>query len=49
MLEKAQGSLLHQAIAEGFITDDTVSIYEAHFKLGDPHEVEPHFSLLRFD
>jgi transposase len=35
VLEKAQSSLLHQAISEGFITDDTVAIDATHFEACD--------------
>ncbi len=34
-LEKAKGSLLYQAITEGFITDDTVALDATHFKAKD--------------
>ncbi len=35
VLEKVQESLLHQAISEGFITDDTVAIDATHFEARD--------------
>jgi transposase len=35
VLEKVQESLLHQAISEGFITDDTVAIDATHFEAHD--------------
>jgi transposase len=35
VLEKVQSSLLHQAISEGFITDDTVAIDATHFEACD--------------
>lgn len=35
VLEKAQSTLLHQAISEGFITDDTVAIDATHFEACD--------------
>jgi transposase len=35
VLEKVQETLLHQAITEGFITDDTVAIDATHFEARD--------------
>lgn len=35
VLEEAHEPLLHQAITEGFITDDTVSIDASHFEAKD--------------
>lgn len=35
VLEKAQSSLLHQAISEGFITDDIIAIDATHFEACD--------------
>ena len=35
VLEEAQETLLHQAISEGFITDDTVAIDATHFEAKD--------------
>lgn len=34
-LEKAKGTLLYQAISEGFIMDDTVAIDDTHFEARD--------------
>jgi transposase len=44
VLEDVQESLLHQAISEGFITDDTVAIDATHFEARDqapPKEEKP--------
>ncbi|MBD1383633.1 IS1182 family transposase [Metabacillus arenae] len=44
VLEKVQETLLHQAITEGFITDDTVAIDATHFLAKDqapPKEEQP--------
>lgn len=44
VLEKVQGTLLHQAISEGFISDDTVAIDATHFLAKDgapPKEEQP--------
>src|SRR3954462_11173095 len=35
VLERVQETLLHQAITEGFITDDTVAIDATHFETRD--------------
>ncbi len=35
VLEKAQNSLVYQAITEGFISDDTVAIDATHFEASD--------------
>lgn len=44
VLEEVQETLLHQAISEGFITDDTVAIDVTHFEAKDqapPKEEKP--------
>ena len=44
VLEKVKETLLHQAISEGFITDDTVAIDATHFEAKDqapPKEEKP--------
>ena len=35
VLEKIQETILHQAITEGFISDDTVAIAATHFEAKD--------------
>ena len=48
VLEKVQGTPLHHAITEGFITDDTVAIDATHFEAraqAPPKEEKPEVNL----